>query len=121
MAGKQQEEECAICNGKADDTFKRIEVWSNDRWRLTMSTYKSIRGFCYLEPKRHIQYITDLDGKEATEFGSILAMVSSAIKNATNSKLVYLYIYGDHMPHLHVHLAHHVDGDILVDDISFAT
>ena len=116
-ASKMAEKDCAICSGKADDTFKRFEVWSNERWRLSMSTYKAVRGFCYLEPKRHIQYITDLDGKEALEFGSVLAIVSNAIKYATNAKLVYVYIYGGHIPHLHVHLAPHKDGDIFVDDV----
>lgn len=92
-------------------------MWSNDRWRLTTTTYKSIKGFCYLEPKRHIRYITELDGQEADEFGSIMATLTSAIKNATKSKLVYVYIYGDHIPHLHVHLAPHNDGDNFVDDV----
>jgi diadenosine tetraphosphate (Ap4A) HIT family hydrolase len=110
-------EECEICNGKADETFKRIEVWSDERWRLTMSTYRAVSGFCYLEPRRHIQYITDLDGLEAIEFGSVMAKASRAIKSACRAKLVYVYIYGDHIPHLHVHLAPHVDGDIFVDDV----
>lgn len=32
--------------------------------------------------------------------------------------LVYLYIYGDHIPHLHVHLAPHTEGDIFVSDVT---
>ena len=79
--------DCAICNGKADVTFRRVEVWSNDRWRLTTTTYKAVKGFCYLDPKRHILYITELDGKEANEFGFILATVTKAIKDAGRSKL----------------------------------
>ena len=110
-------EDCAICNGKADNTFRRVEVWSNDRWRLTTTTYKAVKGFCYLEPKRHIRYITELDGKEANEFGLILATVTRAIKDAGRSKLVYVYIYGDYVPHLHVHLAPHIDGDVFADDV----
>ncbi len=82
-----------------------------------MSTYRAVEGFCYLEPKRHIPYITDLDGREATEFGSIMALVTNAIKNATGAKLVYVYIFGDHIPHLHVHLAPHREGDVFVDDV----
>jgi diadenosine tetraphosphate (Ap4A) HIT family hydrolase len=112
-----EKEECSICNGRADESFKRLEVWSNDTWRLSISTYKAVEGFCYLEPKRHIPYITDLDGREATEFGSIMALVTNAIKNATGAKLVYVYIFGDHIPHLHVHLAPHREGDIFVDDV----
>jgi diadenosine tetraphosphate (Ap4A) HIT family hydrolase len=110
-------EECAICDGKADEEFKRVEVWSDERWRLTMSTYRDVRGFCYLEPKKHISYITELDGTEAAELGPILARVTKAIKNATNAKLVYVYVYGDHIPHIHIHLAPHTDGDIFVNDV----
>lgn len=110
-------DKCAICNGSADEQFKRIEAWSNERWRLTMSTYKAVTGFCYLEPRRHIPYITELDGTEAVEFGSVLANSARAIKTATNAKLVYIYVYGGHIPHLHVHLAPHIEGDIFVDDV----
>ena len=111
------EQECAICDGSADEMFKRMEIWSDDRWRLTASRYHGVYGFCYLEPKRHIPYLTDLDGQEAREFGPVLAGFSAAIKQATGSKLVYVYIYGDHIPHLHVHLAPHVDGDAYSDDV----
>ncbi len=82
-----------------------------------MSTYKAVRGFCYLEPKRHIPYITELDGIEAEEFGSILARATRAIKNSTDAKLVYVYIYGGRIPHLHVHLAPHTEGDVFADDV----
>lgn len=108
---------CAICDQRADREFKRVEVWSNERWRLTTSTYKAVKGFCYLEPKRHIEYITELDGTEADEFGRIMAVVTSAIKKAFDAKLVYIYIYGEHIPHLHVHLAPHKEGDIYQDDV----
>lgn len=109
--------ECKICSGEADSEFKRREVWSNDIWRLTASTYKNVKGFCYLEPKRHIPYITDLDGIEAREFGSIISKITSAIKKACNAKLVYVYIFGGHIPHLHVHFAPHTDKDIYYSKI----
>lgn len=111
------EPECDICSRKADKTFKRVEVWSDETWRLTMSLYSSVKGFCYLEPKRHIRYITELDGREAKEFGMVMSHTSRAIKRAIGAKLVYVYIYGDHIPHLHVHLAPHVEGDIFYDDV----
>lgn len=111
------EERCSICSGEADQTFKRVEIWSNERWRLTISTYKAVRGFCYLEPKRHIPYITELDGIEAEEFGSNLARATRAIKNSMDAKLVYVYIYGGHIPHLHVHLAPNTEGDVFADDV----
>lgn len=109
--------ECSICSHEADQVFKRVEVWSDERWRLTTSTYIAVRGLCYLEPKRHIEYITELDGAEAADFGRVMANVTNAIKSATGCSLVYVYIYGGHIPHLHVHLAPHTDGDVFFDDL----
>ncbi len=110
-------EDCSICNRKADIDFNRVEVWSSSLWRLTISRYSSVRGFCYLEPIRHIEHITDLDGREAETFGRALADAASSIKESTGSELVYVYIYGDHIPHLHVHLAPHRTNDIYADDV----
>ncbi|MDG7001109.1 MAG: hypothetical protein JRN15_18600 [Nitrososphaerota archaeon] len=111
------DEECSICNGKADALFKRIEVWSNRRWRLTTTTYCAVKGLCYLEPVRHIRYITEIDGQEASEFGAVLSSAASALKSATGAELIYVYIYGGHIPHLHVHLAPHREGDVFYDDL----
>ena len=108
---------CSICDGSADETFSRKELWRNDRWRLTFSTYKDVFGFCYLGPIRHIRYVTELDGREADEFGTVLSHITSALRAATGAKLVYVYIYGDHIPHLHVHLAPHMDGDPFNDEV----
>lgn len=108
---------CDICTGKADTKFRRVEVWSNERWRLTASSYKNVLGFCYLEPKRHIEHITDLDGQESQEFGFIMARITNALKKACQVKLVYVYIYGDHIPHLHIHLAPHTENDIFVHSV----
>lgn len=112
-----QDSSCSICNGDADNTFSRRELWRNERWRLTLSRYKDVFGLCYLEPLRHIRYITELDGKEAQEFGPLLANITSSLRAATGSKLIYVYIYGDHIPHLHVHLAPHTDGDLFTDEV----
>ncbi len=109
--------DCKICNGKADEMFRRIEVWRNKHWRLTASTYRLVRGFCYLEPIRHIRYITELDGEEAVDFGQVLSRTASSLKTVTNASHIYVYIYGDHIPHLHVHLAPHSDQDLYVNNV----
>ncbi len=57
---------------------------------------RAVSGFCYLEPKRHIPYITELDGTEAGEFGTILARATKAIKNATRAKIVSLHLWRSH-------------------------
>jgi diadenosine tetraphosphate (Ap4A) HIT family hydrolase len=108
---------CAICTGEADRIYSRTEIWSNDLWRLTMHRGRALGGFCYLEPRRHIAYVTDLEGEEAATFGSVLAWSSRTLKAATGAELIYVYVFGGHIPHLHVHLAPHKAGDAYCGEI----
>lgn len=107
-------EACIICRKEAGDAdLQRIEVWRDDLWRLTLSLDSEVLGFGYLEPLRHIASIAHLDGPEAQSFGPAMARASQALKAATGAPFVYVYIFGDGVPHLHVHLAPHRDGDAL--------
>jgi diadenosine tetraphosphate (Ap4A) HIT family hydrolase len=107
-----------MCRGAAaDDEFGRIQVWEDRLWRLTVSLAAEVPGFAYLEPKRHVSYITDLDGAEAETFGGVLARCTRALKQAAGAEIVYAYIFGDGVPHLHVHLAPHRAGDALNDQM----
>jgi diadenosine tetraphosphate (Ap4A) HIT family hydrolase len=104
--------ECVLCRGTAGDVeLQRIQVWEDALWRLTVSLDAEILAFSYLEPKRHIPHITDLDGDEAHTFGEVLARVSRVLQEETGAELVYVYIFGGGVPHLHVHLAPHRSGD----------
>ena len=110
--------DCPMCRGAAaDEELERIEVWSDAQWRLTVGLAAEVPGFAYLEPKRHIPYVTDLDGDEAQTFGTVLAASTRALKDATGTDIVYVYIFGDGVPHLHVHLAPHRPGDALNDQM----
>jgi diadenosine tetraphosphate (Ap4A) HIT family hydrolase len=107
-----------MCSGSAaDGELDRIEVWADDLWRLTIALASEVPGFAYLEPKRHIRFITELDGPEAASFGAVMARCTHALKAVTGAEVVYAYIFGDGVPHLHVHLAPHRAGDALNDQI----
>ena len=106
--------ECVLCRGVAGDAeLHRIQIWEDALWRLTLSLEAEVLGFSYLEPKRHIPHITDLAGEEARTFGEVLARVSQALRDETGAELVYVYIFGGGVPHLHVHLAPHRPDDAL--------
>jgi diadenosine tetraphosphate (Ap4A) HIT family hydrolase len=100
-----------------DEQLLRTQVWEDDLWRLTASLVAEVPGFCYLEPKRHIPSITDLDGDEARTLGPVIARTSAALKDVTGAKLVYVYVFGGGIPHLHFHLAPHREGDALSDQM----
>jgi diadenosine tetraphosphate (Ap4A) HIT family hydrolase len=106
--------ECILCRGRDGDAeLNVVEVWRDDLWRLTMSLESEVRGFGYLEPHRHIPHITDLDGPEAASVGTVLAKMTRALQAATGAELVYIYVFGGGVPHLHLHLAPHRTGDAL--------
>jgi diadenosine tetraphosphate (Ap4A) HIT family hydrolase len=106
--------DCPMCRGAAaDEELERVEVWQDAHWRLTVSLSSEVAGFAYLEPRRHIRYITELDGPEAATFGPAMAYSTRILKEAAGAELVYAYIFGGGVPHLHVHLAPHCAGDAL--------
>jgi diadenosine tetraphosphate (Ap4A) HIT family hydrolase len=106
--------DCAICRGpQGDDELDRVEVWRDDLWRLTMSRRSPTLGFAYLEPMRHIPYLADVDGPEAATFGPALARASAVLREATGARLVYAYVFGGGIPHLHVHLAPNTPEGVL--------
>ena len=82
-----------------------MRVWDDGLWRLSVVLRGPIVGFAHLEPHRHIPFITDLDGPEALSLGVVLARCTSAIKAATGADKVYVYVFGDRVPHLHFNLA----------------
>src|SRR5512136_1444962 len=106
--------ECVLCRCAAgDEELQRIQVWEDALWRLTLSLEAEVLGFAYLEPKRHIPHITDLAGEEARTFGEVLAGVTRVLRDEAGAELVYVYIFGGGVPHLHVHLAPHRPNDAL--------
>ena len=112
------EPSCLLCDReRAAGELNRITVWEDRLWRLSMPLRGYTTGFGYLEPKRHVPHITDLDGEEASTFGSVIARVTAALKEAAAAELVYVYIFGGGIPHLHVHLGPHRVDDALNDRI----
>lgn len=108
--------ECGLCRGaQIDEELGRVQVWEDDLWRLSTSVGPGNPTIAssYLEPKRHIPYLPDLDGAEARTFGLVLARCCAALRAVTGVELVYVYVFGGGTPHLHVHLAPHREGDAL--------
>lgn len=113
-----QAPDCFLCAGSSMDHALMVEeVWGDDLWRLTTVRVGELAGYSYLSPRRHIPYLTDLDGDEAATLGGVIAMASNAIRDETGAELVYAYVFGGGVDHFHVHLAPHREpGSPLIDD-----
>ncbi|MFC7758449.1 HIT family protein [Catellatospora bangladeshensis] len=98
---------------EADAYFQRRRVWADAHWRLSVLLQGPVAGFAHLEPRRHIPYVTELDGPEAATLGPVLARATAALREATGADKVYVYVFGDRVPHLHFNLAPHHPGGAL--------
>jgi diadenosine tetraphosphate (Ap4A) HIT family hydrolase len=107
-------DDCMLCRPElADDYFHRVRLWEDNLWRLSAVLQGPIPGFAHLEPRRHIPFITDLDGDEAATLGPVLARATRILRDAAGADKTYVYVFGDRTPHLHLNLAPHRDGDAL--------
>ena len=58
-------------------------------------------------------HLADLEGREAETFGPVIARATAVLQEATSAGLVYAYVFGGGIPHLHVHLAPNVPEGVL--------
>jgi diadenosine tetraphosphate (Ap4A) HIT family hydrolase len=61
-------------------------------------------GHLLVEPLRHAPGLADLTDAEARSVGLWCALASRALRAAAGAEHVYLAVFGDGVPHLHVHL-----------------
>jgi len=61
------------------------------------------RGHLFVEPLRHAAGLADLTDEEAASVGTAATRAARALA-AVGAEHVYSVVYGDRVPHLHVHL-----------------
>jgi histidine triad (HIT) family protein len=61
-------------------------------------------GYVRAETKRHVPSFAELTAAEAQALGLLVARLSRALKDSTGADHVYVFFYGDHVPHLHLHI-----------------
>ena len=107
-------DDCMLCDEhRANATLGRVTVWQDDLWRAAVRLEGPVPGYTYLETKRHIESLSELDGAEASTCGQALARLAAALKQARPCEKVYTFSFGL-SPHLHFGMAPHVEGGPLL-------
>jgi diadenosine tetraphosphate (Ap4A) HIT family hydrolase len=94
--------ECLICQTVRDG---RLTVYSDELWHAAILPGLEVPGWLTLQTRRHTEQVTGMNAEEAATFGPRLVLISEAIKAVTDAERVYLYAFGDGVPHWHVLLA----------------
>ncbi len=61
-------------------------------------------GHLFVEPRRHAPGLADLTDAEARSVGWWCMRASRALREVSGAEHVYAAVFGDGVPHLHVHL-----------------
>ena len=110
-----QSEDCLICSKHLDgDDAEGGVVYEDDLVYAghlhTLRSPTAYRGWCVVEPKRHVAELADLTVDEAEAVGRLLRVVARAQRAALGAEHVYAFVFGNGVPHLHVHLAPRYPG-----------
>ena len=59
-------------------------------------------GSLLVEPKRHVPGLADLSDAEAQRVGLLTTRLSRALMVSEGAEHIYAFVFGHHVPHLHV-------------------
>jgi diadenosine tetraphosphate (Ap4A) HIT family hydrolase len=63
-----------------------------------------VPGWLVVAPRRHVEQVDGLDAGEQRALGPLLAEVAAAVRAETGCERVYLSVFAEVLPHLHVHV-----------------
>lgn len=64
----------------------------------------AVPGWLVVAPLRHVEAIDHLEPEEQLELGPLLARVGAALRAATPAEKLYVNVFAEVVPHLHVHV-----------------
>jgi diadenosine tetraphosphate (Ap4A) HIT family hydrolase len=67
-------------------------------------------GTLFVEPRRHVPGIAELNEAEAKQIGLVSSRLARALKQSEQADHVYAFVLGHHVPHLHVWLVPRYPG-----------
>ena len=91
---------CKIIAGKIPAT----KIWEDEEYFIMLDVNPRNPGHTLVIPKKHDNYLFDLNDKEYSELMLKAKEVSKILKERLNPKRVGLVVEGFGVPHVHIHL-----------------
>ena len=91
---------CEIIKNK----IPSYKIWEDDQFLAFLDINPIQPGHTLLIPKKHVNYLFDLDKSLYQNLFQIAKQLSKPLQQAVNSKRVGLIVEGFAMPHAHLHL-----------------
>lgn len=95
--------DCIFCMIK-DGKIPSEKVWEDERFIAFLDINPVSPGHTLIIPKKHEDYIFELDGSEYAALFSAAKTVAGALKKATGAKRIGMLVEGFLVHHAHLHL-----------------
>jgi diadenosine tetraphosphate (Ap4A) HIT family hydrolase len=99
-------EACPIC-AKHQGSVPGGSIYEDDlvyAHHVVHEQQPTFLGYVRAEAKRHVPSFAEFTQAEALAMGQLITRLSRALKDCTGADHVYVFFYGDHVPHLHLHI-----------------
>ncbi len=99
--------DCYICNKHKGSVKTYGEVYKDDIiaiYHLEPGEDKVYLGYLFIELRRHIKGLEDMNDDEACAVGRMMQKISRILKEHYEVEHVYSHVIGDNIPHLHIHI-----------------
>jgi histidine triad (HIT) family protein len=100
---KNKMKNCAFCKIVKGE-LPAVKLWEDEKYFIFLDNQPVKPGHVLVLPKKHTDYIFDLNDKEYIELMLKSKEVSKILKNKLNPKRVGIAVEGFGVPHVHVHL-----------------
>ncbi len=94
---------CIFCQ-IIENELPSHKIWENENFLAFLTLGSLNRGHTLLVPKKHIDYIFDLEEPLYTDIFQTAKQLSKPLKKATTAKRIGIIIEGFTVPHVHIHL-----------------
>ena len=64
----------------------------------------AVPGWWVIAPKRHVEQYDELARDEQSHLGELIGELSAALRASTPTEKIYVSIFAEVLPHLHVHV-----------------
>lgn len=101
--------DCYICDKHRAGNAAHASIYEDDLVYVghvhALEGPTAYRGYLMVEPKRHVPMLGDLTTQEAARLGVAVNRAAAALRATEDVEHIYSFVFGDSVPHLHVHIA----------------
>lgn len=98
---------CFICNKHSGLIECYGEIYKDDLlavYHLEPGSGEVYLGYLFIELRRHMEGLGDMNVEEATAVGQMVRRLSKLLKEHYAVEHVYAHVIGDNVSHLHIHI-----------------